>query len=245
MGWSRAGWGGYIKSNATGESIEIVNPSKGYTLADARHDMEPLTKFFVSRVVQPNITTRGSWYDYFEDHFKPLDKHIGGWSAAVSSRLLPPEVFHEDTRPELAKALVQIYESKPNLNLWLMLVTPTKFPHTNNSALHPSWKNAILEVRINERWDQYPDQSAEANRQHFKRVHEAMEPLRKLAPNMAVSINEADIWEQDSHLAYWGQDNHDRLRCIKKRVDPENILSNYGAVNWDQNAERYHCYPRL
>ena len=71
-----------------------------------------------------------------------------------------------------------------------------------------------------------------------------MEPLRKLAPGMGVSINEADIWEEDHEHAFWGDANYQRLAGIKRKLDPDNILSNYAAVGWDKSADRYKCYPK-
>jgi hypothetical protein len=71
-----------------------------------------------------------------------------------------------------------------------------------------------------------------------------MEPLRKLAPHMGVSLNEADIWEKDHRLAFWGEGNYEKLAAIKAEVDPDNVLSTYAAVGWDCRADRYRCYPK-
>lgn len=251
--WSQKGWGGYIKTITSRETIackegvtskeniEIVNPAS--TLDDARGDMAPLISFLEANGIKYILKTCPSWYDYYRENLKPPDKHIGAWSGAVASRLLPPSVFDNQTRSELAHTLLTLYES--NLNLWLMLVTPTAFPHTTTSALHPSWKDAIWSVRINDRWDQFCDPpTPEANREHFQSVHQAMEPLRKLAPHMGVSLNEADIWEEHHELSFWGEDNYEKLTAIKAEVDPDNVLSTYAAVGWDDGADRYKCYPK-
>ena len=135
-----------------------------------------------------------------------------------------------------------------NLNLWLMLVTPTRFNHTKTSALHPSWATAIWSVRINDKWDQFADPplTGVEYRSHFVRVHEAMDPLRQLVPNTGVSINEADIWEEEHPDVFWGRLNHEKLKAIKTFVDRDNVLTNYQAVNWEgAAAARYKCYPQI
>ena len=71
-----------------------------------------------------------------------------------------------------------------------------------------------------------------------------MEPLRGLTPDMGVSINEADIWEPNAGRAFWGEGNLQRLEGIKK-IDPGNLMTNWGAVGWDEGDERYKCYPKL
>jgi hypothetical protein len=239
--WSQKGWGGYIKTIPCKKDIEIVNPNS--TLDNAQKDMAPLISFLEANRIKYVLKTHRSRYDYYQENLKPADKHIGGWSGAVASRLLPSSVFDNQTRSELVCKLLRLYES--NLNFWLMLVTPTVFPHTTTSALHPSWKDAILSVRINDRWDQFSDPpTPEASRKRFQRVHRAMEPLRKLAPDMGVSLNEADIWEEDHALAFWGEGNYGKLAAIKAEVDPHNVLSNYAAVGWDRGADRYRCYPQ-
>ena len=237
IGWAAKGWGGYIK---TGSSLEIVNPAESF--GDAWDDMLPLLFFFHVHGTNYTFKTHGSWYEYYSEHLKPPEAHIGQYAGAVASRLLPPSVFDNAKRGELTSILSTLHKS--SLNLWLMLVTPTAFPHTNTSALHPSWRDAIWSVRINAKWDQYYQHTSNEFWQHFNKAHQAMEPLRKLAPDMGVSINEADIWEEDHEPAFWGDANYQRLAGIKRKVDPDNVLSTYMAVGWEKSADRYKCYPK-
>lgn len=125
-----------------------------------------------------------------------------------------------------------------------MLVTPTKYPHITTSALNASWAEAVWSIRIHKLWDQYYHHKPDDNRDNFQIVHETLEPLRKETPNMGVSINEADIWEENHQLAFWGQENYDKLVQIKAQVDPNNLLSNWMAVGWNTNEDRFRCYPK-
>ena len=234
--WAKNGWGGYIKTES---SLEIVNPSMTYE--DAQKDMQSLLSFFVLQDVNYTFKTHTSWYEYYSKHLLPPAAHIGQYSGAVASRLMPLNVFDAHARGKFTTELIKLHQKK--INLWIMLVAPTAFPHTNTSSLHPTWSSAIWSVRINSKWDQYHNASAEATWDYFNNVHQAMNPLRELTPDMGVSINEADIWEENQEDAFWGHENFQRLLDIKHRVDPDNILTNFGAVGFDKNADRYKCYP--
>lgn len=238
--WSEKGWGGYIKSTEKGQQFELVNP--GSSLPDAMKDMQPLLEFLAANnQTEYDLTTEDSWFNYFQHHLKPPSKHVGSWSGAVGSRLFPREAFQNDgNRKSLTETMLKLFNQ--NINMWLMFVTPTKFPHTKTSALHPSWESAIWSIRINAKWDQFTDRSKYET--HFKSAHNASESLRVLAPDMAVSIQEADVWDEKFESSYWGEANYDRLLEIKKAVDPENVLTNYHAVWWNKDDSRYRCYPK-
>ncbi|OCL02375.1 FAD-binding domain-containing protein [Glonium stellatum] len=240
--WSESGWGGYIKTNALNHTITILNPD--ITANKVEQDMSPLIAFCnkINAICEAKV--RSSWYDYYKAYLQPTDAHVGTWSGAVASRLLPPRVFEtESSRKGLVSTLLELHYS--NLNLWIMLVTPTRFPHTTTSALHPSWKDAVWSVRINAKWDQYYDSiTPSSNNRQFKKVHEAMEPIRYLAPNVGVSINEADIWEKDYEEAFWGAENYASLAKIKAEVDPKNLLSVWQGVGSHETDDQFSCYPQ-
>ena len=236
ISWSKRGWGGYIKP---GNYIQIVkNASSSPT--EAEEDLATLISFLKGRNIDYILQPRGSWYDYQLERYAPTPVHIGTWGGAAASRLLPADVFTQ-ARLRLTEELLNLYNQK--MNLIIMLVAPTAFAHTTTSALHPGWKDAIWQVRINDKWDPYFDESSDASRKHFETVHNAMKPLRKLTPGAAVSISEADIWEPDHKFAFWGEKNARRLETVKAQVDPENLLSTYMAVGWKEKDERYRCYP--
>lgn len=79
----------------------------------------------------------------------------------------------------------------------------------------------------------------------FRKAHEAIEPLRQLAPDSGAYQNEADPFEPDPIQAFWGQDNYDRLLSIKSQVDPDNLMTCYKCVGWNPSDERYKCYPDI
>lgn len=239
--WARHGWGGYVKTNI---SIEIVNANPDLSLDDAKADMQALVDFLNQHDpnIRAEVTTVDSWFKYFKENLEPATAHPAGKAGAVASRLIPRGAF-ETQRTEFADNLFKLHTNANISQVWLMLVTPTMYPHTNTSALHPTWKDAVWSVRISRLWDPYLDWKADTTRAFFEDVHEAMEPLRGLFPKMGVSLNEADIWEENAGEAFWGQ-NYASLQETKKEVDPFNLFTNWDAVGWDRNEERYSCYPK-
>lgn len=225
--------------------MELIKPKS--TVADAKADMKNLTLFLdklyekypQNKWEKYTFLPRDSMVKYIDDVMSP---HVGFWSMNFASRLLNSTVFSGDKKIKLDNALSDL-TFKSNLSFWLMLVTPSQFPHTTTSALHPSWKNAVMSVRVNDKWDQFQVTGKPA-RNHFVNVHDSFAAIRDLGSGMATSINEADIWEEDHEQQYWGRCNTDRLKLAKHEADPENLLTNWGAVNWSHEDERYRCYPR-
>jgi berberine-like enzyme len=240
VGWTQNGWGGYMKISRSGQSFELSNLRR--TRAEAEADMAPILAFLDKRNFTYTLKKQDSWYNYIQEVMAPHETHVGLWSWNTASRLLPKSVF-ERSRDKVKDTFRRMYDDK--LFLWIMLVTPTQFPHTTSSSLHPSWKDAIMSVRVGDRWDQFFDkQSEELYRKHYIKTHDGSTGLRDLATGMGGSINEADIWEEDHADLFWGKENYERLLKIKNRVDPENLLTNYHAVGWDSKDARYQCYPK-
>lgn len=237
--WAKSGWGGYIKTN---QRIELNNANPDLSLNKATDDMKPLVQFLTDNKIPAQVNQVNSWFDYFQKELEPPTAHPAGKAGAVASRLIPQSAF-DTNRTDFAKDLLNLHSSCDVSQLWLMLVTPTTYPHTKTSALHPTWADAIWSVRIAKLWDPYFDSSADASQAYFAGVHEAMEPLRQRFPGMGVSLNEADIWEENAAEAFWG-DNYTPLTVTKMEVDPWNRFSNWDAVGWDSGEERYACYPR-
>ena len=79
----------------------------------------------------------------------------------------------------------------------------------------------------------------------FRIANSATDILRKLVPEGGAYQNEADVFEPDPAGTFWGQRNYDRLMSIKKYIDPENILTCWNCIGWDQEDERYSCCPSI
>ena len=233
--WAKHGWGGYIKLN---DSLELVK-STG-TLEEAKSDMSLLDKFMNDTNISHFFETHNSSYHWQQVVWGASEKHIRSWSAAVASRLVSHEIFEETNRTELIDTLVSL--TKASLNPWLMLVAPTTFNHTEESALHQSWKKAIWSIRINAKWDQ-SDSKGNKFQERFREVHEAFRPIRDLAPDMGASIAESDIWEEEYADVFWGR-NHKRLQGVKNAIDPKGLMSNWHAVDFKPDHDRYKCYPK-
>ena len=203
--------------------------------------MKYLISLFQRQKITYVLKTQPSWYAYYNQSLKPPSAHIGQWSGAVASRLVTLDVFSSEAQQNLTKILLDLHNQ--NLNLWLMLVTPTRFNQMVPSALHPSWATAVWSVRIFDKWDQFGNKPTDY-RAHFVRTHAAIEPLRQLTPDAGVSISEAHIWEPWHAQVFWGRFNYEKLYMIKDRVDSDNQLTTYQAIKYEKGAPRYKCYPK-
>ena len=204
-------------------------------------DTAALKAFLTDNNVSYNYTKHVSWYAYMELHWMDPKAHIGAWSASVGSRLLGPENFasgeEQSAVVEAVGEMMDLGKGPPKkLNVVIMLVAPVAYQDqsilSSPSSLHPTWRPAILSIRAINRWDQFnePNLTAEELRQFFQDVNAGVEWLRKLASDMGISLNEADVWEENAEKSFWGEDNYRNLMEIKMKVGPGNLLTNWGAV---------------
>ena len=68
------------------------------------------------------------------------------------------------------------------------------------------------------------DAKAEASK-----VQQAMAPLRRLVPEFATYMSEANYHDTDWQAAYWGE-HHARLAAIKRKYDPDGIFRGHHVV---------------
>ncbi|KAL4942287.1 hypothetical protein BDV06DRAFT_211952 [Aspergillus oleicola] len=105
-----------------------------------------------------------------------------------------------------------------------------------DSALHPAWREAAVHITISATWD--PNASLaeqEATRRNLTEIE--LEKLRSVegAHRMGAYLNEADAYEKDFQLSFWGS-NYPRLYAIKQKWDPSGLFitrSGVGSEDWD------------
>lgn len=242
MEWSKQGWGGYINTGRQSRTVTLVKPDNNQSAA--AEDMADLVRLGRDMDLNSTLKMHESWYTYYQSYFADSSYHVGAWGTAVSSRLIPPAVFENETsRALLVEKLIDLHYS--NVNFILMPVTPTKFKSTEDSSLHPSWRNATWLVRISERWDPfYEAATPRSSHERFEKISKAIEPIRELTPGMGVSISEADLWEANHEEAFWGAENYETLKKVKDAVDPKRLLRVWQGVGWDKKDAGFACYPQ-
>ncbi|KAI1872269.1 uncharacterized protein JN550_003988 [Neoarthrinium moseri] len=93
-------------------------------------------------------------------------------------------------------------------------------PRGGGNAVGPAWRKALVHATNGIAFRPL-DPAARAKA--LVDVNASVEPLRKLAPDMGAYVNENNPAEPDWRHSFWG-DNYDRLRKIKRAVDPLDTL---------------------
>jgi hypothetical protein len=130
----------------------------------------------------------------------------------------------------------------------ILAVTPysyVPFPGDSfsDSAVTPAWRNSTWHIVLGQGFAN--DANTAKIETAFSTVNKAGNILRSLAPNSGAYQNEADVFEPDASNSFWGQENYQKLLRIKKSLDPSNVLTCWGCVDFEQTDPRYSCYPQV
>jgi hypothetical protein len=195
----------------------------------------------------------------FADHYM---LRLVGLGTAIGGRLIPSSSFSSaQGQTALLNAMMDFTSlitppTRPSNNdpqtntygapLQILLVTPNNYPTTaanDTSALNPAWRDAVWSVIANV---PFANSASPADIfAAFQVAHNATEILRKLVPDGGAYLNEADVFQTDPIGTFWGQQKYNRLLAIKKKIDPDNLLTGWGSIGWNPSDERYACYPSV
>ncbi|KAK7531271.1 hypothetical protein IWX49DRAFT_512305 [Phyllosticta citricarpa] len=262
--WADGGWGGYITPGIGDDSasaLTLLTPKLDHTAAV--QDMKPVLDFAATPGIKPVVMSINTANTYWEAYSKYLGYGEGekvGLPTAIGSRLIPRITFEDKSKKDALVDLLQDLVSKfnaprgdPNAaaygaRIQIFAVAPTNYQlpgGRDSSSVTPAWRNATWEVFVNS----VPNHANEATpldtRQAFADAHEAAERLAALTPGSGVYQNEADTFQSDSEEAFWGRENYEKLYQIKRRVDPDNILTCNQCIGWQPDDVRYSCYPDI
>jgi hypothetical protein len=98
--------------------------------------------------------------------------------------------------------------------------TPSYYPDV--SSVLPAWRNTLTHFIVVESWrDGIPREAIQAVYSDI--TYNKTELLRKLSPETGAYFNEPDSFEPNWQKAFFGE-NYGRLRKIKEKYDPKNVL---------------------
>lgn len=89
------------------------------------------------------------------------------------------------------------------------------------------------------------DNTPESLKAKFQNVSQDMDFMRDITPHGGAYQNEGDTYEPEPINSFWGKANYLRLMQIKKRLDPDNLLSCFRCVGWDEDSKRHQCFPKI
>lgn len=88
-------------------------------------------------------------------------------------------------------------------------------------SMNPAWRNTLTHLIIAEVW---PDGIAQPLIDSvYRDVTTKAQKLRELSPETGAYFNEPDSYEPEWQHAFFGE-NYEKLKEVKSKYDPENIL---------------------
>ncbi|KAH8662229.1 hypothetical protein BX600DRAFT_498795 [Xylariales sp. PMI_506] len=165
----------------------------------------------------PNATVYPSFLAWYYDHY---DTNQAGIDQYVGSHLMPATSFED--QDAIVAAWKPFLEASGGGTAYLVAgagVQNAK-PRGGGDAVCPAWRKALVHATNGVEFAPLDPALRAAS---LKAVNTALDPIRKLAPNMGAYVNENNPAEPDWQHSFWG-DNYDRLVQIKRTVDPEDTL---------------------
>jgi FAD/FMN-containing dehydrogenase len=237
LGWANQGWGGhYVASN-------LVSVTPLLKFSDAEASMAPAAAFAKANNGTVVIESLPSWYAFYTKYVKANEAAVGG-PRVLASRLIPASLFDNSAgRAKLLSFLNHIVSV--GLSPYIPATAPWLYPYPPNStSATPAWRNAVWELGFaaNWAWNSTLEEKKTVNRLLANLTAMAEE----LTPGGGTYVNEASPWTTNWREAWWG-DNYPRLLAVKKKYDPEGILSCWKCVGFEDEeaGEKFPCFAGL
>ncbi|EIM79523.1 FAD-binding domain-containing protein [Stereum hirsutum FP-91666 SS1] len=234
--FAQDGWGGYI-APITGSIIlanSVLNSS------EALDSIDSLRSFIVEKlngnftfVVEPS-------YKSFLDKFEPAQPV--GTEFTLSSRLIPLTNFQSDaSREELASVINGMLDTVPFM--YLAATTPFLYGDNPGTSVTSAWRTSLWHFVIAAEWN-FNSTVADVSAT-YKSLSDAVRPLREITVGSGAYPNEADLYEPDFQVSFWGS-NYEELLAIKKKYDPDHLLDCWQCVGWAKaSSPIFDCYLPL
>lgn len=235
--WGAEGWGGY---STAGVAI-FVNPD--VTAEQASSSLQPLIQFG-KRLQQDGVPgaqvivkTYPSWGSFFTAFTSQFVATVGS-SLALASRLISKDNFQSpENRQALVEALLAAEATTPGLII--LISAPSAFPYIPGStSVTDAWRSSLYHVTVISPWNW--NATIGEKKEHYRRVSKSADHLRNITPHAAY-LNEADVYELDHEVAFWGE-HYQRLFDIKQKYDPDHLLDCWHCVGWNRTSPRFSCY---
>ncbi|KAB2102362.1 hypothetical protein AG0111_0g9634 [Alternaria gaisen] len=173
-----------------------------------------------------NLTTYSRWIDAYNGLPKQTRDSSSGPGGVISTtRLLTADSLTQDI-----EASARMFETigpqaadyEKGMSSHILAGALIASPKAVDSALNPAWRKATVHMIVKSAWDTaLPGATVrEFQKSSTNRTGRAM---RGLSPDSGCYVNEVDKYEPNFQEAMYGP-NYPRLRAIKAKYDPENLL---------------------
>ncbi|KAJ7158393.1 FAD-binding domain-containing protein [Mycena crocata] len=237
--WAEQGFGGYL------EPFQALYVTPNLNSTEAAATMQPLFDYVKSlapndtgvQILSLEMPSYGAFYQAFlAGSGAPTTATV--CNAVIASRLIPAANFADAAgRAALVDALMQTL-AHVTFDLSLIATTPYNVPDDGSTSVTEAWRTAVWHAVAEGGWDGAAPVDEETAA--YTGISAAADFLRAITPDGAYQ-NEADVHEPNHAVSFWGT-HYPRLLQIKKKYDPDNLLTCWHCVGYNPNTPRFSCY---
>ncbi|KAJ5178275.1 FAD-binding type 2 [Penicillium coprophilum] len=223
--WGQEGWGGHITGNT------LVNISPFLSIKEANMSMASVIAYAKANGGSATIEEFTSWYPFYEKYVKTTSVAVGV-TRFPGSRLIPRSIFKT---PEGRMNLMNYFATIQSLGQtpYIPVVGPVLYNYTEGStSASPAWRQAIWELGSGASWEW--NATLPVRRQKVKSIQNMTAIIESITPGSGAYSNEANPFTANWSEAWWG-DNYKKLVSIKKKYDPQGLLSCWKCVGWKES----------
>jgi FAD/FMN-containing dehydrogenase len=165
---------------------------------------------------------------------------VGQFLYGYQSAWLPDSLLDESRRPVLVDALFagsQVWQIALHFNKGLAGAPADEITAARDTATNPQVLNAFaLAICASEGRPAYPGlpgPDLAAARSEAAKINEAMNELRRAAPEAGAYLSESNYFQPGWQTAFWGS-NYPRLAQVKKRYDPDGLFYTWHGIGSEQ-----------
>ncbi|KAI0797160.1 FAD-binding domain-containing protein [Abortiporus biennis] len=234
---AKAGYG----VTATTELALFATPLLDAT--SAAQAMKPFTDF-AQNLIDNKVTgassvtlTLPSWLEFFNTFILPVQS-TNGVPNILGSRLIPTSSFAtSDSQAQLLDALMAGVSLNP-AKFIILGTTPVNFKPDGKTSVTDAWRTSLWHITTETHWTW--NSTLQEKTAAFATAAKTVERLRAITPDAAYS-NEADVYEPNHIVAFWGTHYNDLLK-VKQKYDPHHLLDCWQCVGWKSQSSRFKCY---
>ncbi|KAJ7101861.1 hypothetical protein C8R43DRAFT_1114680 [Mycena crocata] len=251
--WAEQGFGGYL------EPFQALYVTPNLNSTEAAATMQPLFDYVKSlapndtgvQILSLEMPSYGAFYQAFLAGSGAVCLCISFLLVAdhAGSPLVRTPMAQVDTpsdlvsqcagcrRAALVDALMQTL-AHVTFDLSLIATTPYNVPDDGSTSVTEAWRTAVWHAVAEGGWDGAAPVDEETAA--YTGISAAADFLRAITPDGAYQ-NEADVHEPNHAVSFWGT-HYPRLLQIKKKYDPDNLLTCWHCVGYNPNTPRFSCY---
>ncbi|CAF3756681.1 unnamed protein product [Rotaria socialis] len=237
---ANVGYSGYFYMTDLNLNIQFFVPNGNFSLVTSIFNQ------FNNNNTDLQFTTNStSLFPTFNDYFSYRTKLSGssGDHVLFGSRLIPEAIVHQQPN-RLADILVQIRgRSKTQSMIRGHFVAGGEVSKISvNNSINPAWRTALMQIIFSQGWHENTSVTEQALLALHLRTQ--IELLQTVAGGILSScyLNEADPNEPHWQQKFFGtQAHYNRLKSIKKAVDPNGLFICKNCVGSDDWSSDLNC----